>query len=339
MRRALVTGIAGQDGSFLADLLLAEGSLVHGTVRPGAPTRAEGHRNLAHLRGRPGLVLHPVDLLDRGAVRDLVAALAPDECYHLTGTRRPVGSPREAAELVEGAIGTTHALLAALQEARPDAGFFFAASSELFPAGAPSPCDERTPLDPRTHYAIAKAAGVGLVRLHRDRGLRASAGLLFNHESARRGEGYVTRAISAGAARVALGLAETLTLGDLDARRDWGHARSFAEAMRRMARMEAPEELVLATGVAHTVRDFAEAAFAHLGLDWRRHVVVDPSIPRPARPGLVGNPARAAAVLGWRDDVPFTQLVAEMVDDDLARLRAAPGAAFARDLASPRREP
>ncbi|MFO0581858.1 MAG: GDP-mannose 4,6-dehydratase [Anaeromyxobacter sp.] len=321
MQRALVTGLAGQDGSFLADLLLAEGVEVHGTVRRGAPADAGAHPRLARHRGDPRLVLHPVELEDRAAVRALVAEIGPDELYHLTGTRKPVDSVAAGEALLEGAIGTTHALASALHAARPGAGFFFAASSELFAPDAPSPCDERTPFDPRSVYAIAKAAGVGLVRHYRERGLRAAAGILFNHESARRGPGYVTRAISAGAARVALGLAREVALGDLDARRDWGHARSFARAMTLMIRRDAPEDLVLATGAAHTVRDFAAAAFAHVGLDWRRHVVVDPAIPRPPRPGLVGNPARAAELLGWRDDVPFERLVAEMVDDDLETLR------------------
>ena len=321
MKRALVTGLGGQDGSYLADLLLAEGVEVHGTVRPGAPADAGAHPRLAHHRGDRRLVLHPLELLDTAAVRALVAALAPDECYHLTGTRKPIGTVAEEQALLQGAIGTTHALASALHAARPGAGFFFAASSELFSPDASSPCDEATPFDPRSVYAIAKAAGVGLVRHYRDLGLRAAAGILFNHESARRGPGFVTRKISAGAARVALGLDRELHLGDLDARRDWGHARSFARAMPLMIRRDAPEDLVLATGVAHTVRDFAAAAFAHVGLDWRNHVVVDPGIPRPPRPGLVGNPARAAAVLGWRDDVPFERLVAEMVDDDLQTLR------------------
>lgn len=323
MRRALVTGIAGQDGSFLAEDLLGEGLEVHGTVRPGAAGAPGGHPRLAHLAGRPGLVLHAVDLLDHAALGALVAAVRPDECYHLTGTRRPEAAPAGEGALVEGEIGTTRALLEALRRAAPDAGFFLASSSEILEADQPGPCGEGARLAPRSPYAIAKAAGLWLVRLYREeRGLRACAGILFNHESARRGPGYVTRRITAGAAAVKLGLAAELRLGDLSARRDWGHARSFARGMRLMVRQARPEDLVLATGRAHTVAEFAAAAFAHLGLDWRRHVVEDPSIPRPARPGLVGDPSRAAALLGWRDEVPFEALVAEMVDDDLARLSA-----------------
>jgi len=323
MPRALITGVAGQDGSFLAEDLLAEGLEVHGTVRPGLPADPADHPRLAHLAGRPGLVLHPLDLLDHAALDALVAALAPDECYHLTGTRQPAATPRQEGELLEGAIGTTRALLAAQHRAAPRGAFFLAASSEIFATAGEAPCHEATAIEPRSSYAIAKAAGLWLVRQRREAlGQRACAGILFNHESARRGPGFVTRAISAGAARVKLGLASQLRLGDLSARRDWGHAHSFVRGMRLMLRQERPQDLVLATGRAHTVAEFAAAAFGHLGLDWRRHVVEDPTIPRPTRPGLVGNPARAEALLGWRDEVPFERLVAELVDDDLARLRA-----------------
>jgi GDPmannose 4,6-dehydratase len=190
----------------------------------------------------------------------------------------------------------------------------------MFGPDAPSPQDEAAPLDPRTIYAIAKAAGMQLVRLYREeKGLRACSGILFNHESPRRGAEFVTRKITMGAACIKLGLVNELRLGDLAARRDWGHARSFASAMRLMVHREQPEDLVLATGQTHCVRDFAEVAFAHLGLDYRQFVVEDPGIPRPSRAGLVGNPARAQAVLGWRDEIPFRRLVEEMTDVDLKR--------------------
>jgi GDPmannose 4,6-dehydratase len=315
MQRALVTGITGQDGSYLAELLLDEGWEVHGTVRPGGTDGAALWR-LTGVRDR--LRLHPVDLLDLGALAALVRELAPDECYHLTGTRKPIADAREEAALLEGAIATTHTLLASLQAARPDAAFLFAASSEMFSPDAPAPQDETTPLEPRTIYAIAKVAGLHLARHYREaRHLRACSAILFNHESPRRGAEFVTRIISSGVARIALGLERRLVLGDLEARRDWGHARSYARGMRRMLLQAHPQELVLATGRPHSVGEFVEAAFSHVGLDWRAHVEVDPSIPRAARAGLVGNPARARDVLGWSDDVPFQQLVAEMVDADL----------------------
>jgi GDPmannose 4,6-dehydratase len=315
MRRALISGIAGQDGSYLAELLLESGAEVHGTVRPGA-----SEASLWRLHGvRSRLHLHPVDLLDGRAVAALVRELAPHECYHLTGTRKVIADARAESELLEGAIGTTRTLLSALEAARPEAAFVFAASSEMFSPDRVGVCSEETPLDPRSIYAIAKAAGLHLTRLYRHKGLRASSAILFNHESPRRGEEFVSRSITSGAVRIKLGLAHELTLGDLEARRDFGHARSFARGLELMARQPLPQDLVLATGRTHSVGDFVKAAFGHLGLDWRAHVRLDPDRPRATRAGLVGDPSRARAVLAWSDEVPFEQLVAEMVDADMAR--------------------
>ncbi len=319
MTRALITGIAGQDGSYLADLLLDRGVEVHGTVRPDQLRTPGALWRLAGVLDR--VDLHALDLLDTVTLGALVGALAPDLCFHLTGTRRPIASPGEEAELLEGAIATTHTLLAAQHRHRPGGAFFLAASSEMYGPEPPLPQDEGTPLEPGSIYAIAKAAGFQLVRHYRqDKGFRACSGILFNHESPRRGEGYVTRQITQAAARIKMGLAQELVLGDLGARRDWGHARSFTRGMILMAGQDAPEDLVLATGVTHSVGDFVEAAFGRLGLDPRDHVREDPSRPRPMRQGLVGNPDRAFRLLGWRDEVPFRSLVEEMADADLERV-------------------
>ncbi len=323
MKRALIIGIAGQDGSFLAELLLARGYEVHGTCRPGL---APGDPRLWRVSDcLESLHLHPVDLEDGRRLRDLVAQVDPQECYHLAGTRKPEATEAEACANLEGALTTTHALLQGL--ARGSGGrFLFAASSEMYGPEAPPPQDEGTRLDPRTSYAIAKAAGFHLVRQHREqRGLRGCSAILFNHESARRGEGFVTRRIAEAAARIRLGQARELRLGDLSASRDWGHARSFVEGMWRMLQVEAPEDLVLATGTTHTVRDFAEAAFRHVGLDLDRHLVVDPALVRPAGWPLRGDPSRAGQVIDWRDEVPFEALVAEMVDAELERAQAGVG--------------
>ena len=317
MARALITGIAGQDGSYLAEWLLQQGWEVHGVLH--APPQ-----NLWRLQGLESrLALHALDLEDPGPVADLVGAIRPDACWHLTGVRTPCPDPASEIRQCSGNVRATQILLQALHTSRPGAAFVFAASSEVFGGSAPAPQSETTPMAPGSLYAIAKAAGVHLVQHYRrERGMRASAALLFNHESPRRGEAYVTRKVSLAAARIRLGLQPELRLGDLQAARDWGHARSYAQAMGAMAALEAPEDLVLATGVLHSLEDFVSAAFAALDLDWHRYVVEDPSIPRPRREGILrGDPSRAQAILGWHDPVPFESLAKEMAEADLARLR------------------
>ncbi|MDE3032525.1 MAG: GDP-mannose 4,6-dehydratase [Acidobacteriota bacterium] len=318
MATALITGIAGQDGSYLAEWLLARGWDVHGTVH--APPR-----NLWRLEGLTDrLRLHPLDLEDAEAVHGLVASVWPDACWHLTGIRTPSPDPASEIRQCAGNVRTTQLLLQALQAQRPEARFVFAASSEIFGTSAPAPQSEVTPPAPETLYAIAKTAGLHLVQHYRrDRGLKACAAILFNHESPRRGEEFVTRKITLAAARIRMGLQSELRLGDLQAMRDWGHARSYAQAMGAMGLMDAPEDLVLATGVLHTLEAFVSAAFAALDLDWRQYVREDPSIPRPSRGGVLrGDPSRAWTVLGWRDPVPFESLARDMAEADLARLQS-----------------
>ena len=319
MKRALIIGIAGQDGSYLSEHLLEAGCEVHGTCRPGEEGDPASLWRLAPILDR--LILHPVSLEDSSSLRRLVLGLAPEECYHLAGTRKAVDGANSAV-LLEGAIATSHTLAEALSHV-PQAGLLFAASSEMFGPEAPAPQDERTTFDPRSLYAIAKVAGVQLMRYYREHhGLRACSAILFNHESPRRGTEFVTRRITQGAARIRLGLQSGLELGDLDARRDWGHARSFAKGMWMMLQQESPQDLVLATGHTHSVREFLEAAFDRLGLDPYAHITVDPALVRLQPGQLRGDPSRAASLLGWKDEVPFASLVAEMVDADLARSQA-----------------
>lgn len=317
--RGLITGIAGQDGSYLAELLVAEGWEVHGTVRPGTDLW-----RLGSVADR--VMLHEVDLASQEEVRALVTHLHPAACWHLTGTRKPVPDDRTASALLEGELATTHALLQAMTAGIPRGVFVFAASSEMYGPDAVVPQDERTPLDPRNIYAIAKAAGVHLVRYTREiRGLRACSAILFNHESPRRTPDFVSRKISLAVARIRAGLQHELELGSLDASRDWGHARCYAKALRLMACQDEPEDLVIATGVPHTVGDFVNLAFAHVGLDPTKHIVLNTDLARPMESLRVGNPARAGAVLGWSPECSFKELIAEMVDEDLRRVQEGPG--------------
>lgn len=313
-QRALITGIAGQDGSYLAEELVQAGWEVHGVLRPGTDLW-----RLAAVSDR--LFLHPLDLGQPALLKALVHQVRPDACWHLTGTRKPIPDDQTASELLEGTLATTHALVQAMGAASPRGALVFAASSEMYGPGTPAPQDERTPLDPRSLYAIAKAAGLQLVRHAREtRGLRASSAILFNHESPRRTPDFVSRKITLAAARIRAGLQQTLVLGSLEAARDWGHARCHARALRLMADQAAPEDLVIATGRAHTVGDFVRLAFDRAGLDPERHVVLDPALARPEDTVRLGNPARARAVLGWEPATSFEELVAEMVDEDLRRL-------------------
>lgn len=320
-RRALVTGIAGQDGSFLAELLLGKGYEVAGIVRPGP---AGPLANLAAIEGRVELL--PVDLLDEAQLGAAVADFAPDEIYNLAAPSfvpRSWDEPVATAEFA--AVGAT-ALLEAVRHRRPGARVYQASSSEIFGEPLEVPQSERTPLSPVTPYGVAKAYAHFIVRSYRLRyGLHASSGILYNHESPRRPLDFLPRKVAAGAAAISLGLQQELSLGDLDARRDWSYAGDSVRAMWLMLQQPEPDDYVIASGVLHSVRDLVAAAFAHVGLDWREHVRVDPSLLRGKAElhDLVGDASKARDRLGWAPEVGFEQLVRLLVDADLERLRAA----------------
>ena len=320
-RRALVTGIAGQDGSLLAELLLGKGYEVAGIVRPGS---AGPFANLAAVQGRLELV--QVDLLDEAQLGVTLAALAPDEIYNLAAPSfvpRSWDEPVATAEFA--AVGAT-ALLEAVRRRRPEARFYQASSSEIFGEPRETPQTEETPLSPLTPYGVAKAYAHFIVRSYRLRyGLHVSSGILYNHESPRRPLDFLPRKVSAGAAAIKLGLQQELVLGDLDARRDWSYAGDSVRAMWLMLQQDVPDDYVIASGVLHSVRDLVEVAFAHVGLDWRDHVRVDPAFLRGKAElhDLVGDAAKARQRLGWVPEVGFEQLVQLLVDADLERLRAA----------------
>ncbi len=317
-RKALITGITGQDGSYLAELLVGKGYEVHGLVRRetldsrgGAPANLEAVRDEVEL--------HVGDVRDPESLAGAVRRVRPDELYHLSGPHFAATDDETPEPLAVLASGT-EALLAALREAAPDCRFLLAGSCLMFGAVEAAPQTEATPMRPRTHYGRAKVRAHAAVRRHReDHGMFACTAILYNHESPRRPPGFVSRKIASAAARIKLGRDSRLALGNLDARRDWGYAPDYVEAMWRMLGADAPEDFVVATGETHTVRELADLAFAHVGLDYRAHVVAEPGLHRPEpRPPLRGDPSRIAARLGWRPRKRLADIVAEMVEADLA---------------------
>ncbi len=326
MKRALITGITGQDGSYLAELLLEKGYEVHGIVRRVAIEDPE-HRLWRILHVKERLHLHAASMESLPSIYRVFQTVKPDECYHLAAQSFVAYSFEDEFSTLNANINGTHYMLAALRDCAPDCRFYFAASSEMFGKVAEVPQTEQTRFHPRSAYGISKVAGFDLTRNYREAyGLKASSGILYNHESPRRGFEFVTRKITSYAAKVKLGLAKEVRLGNLDARRDWGHAREYVRAMWLMLQQDQPDDYVIATGEQHSVREFADLAFARLGLDYRDHVVVDPQFLRLAEvETLLGDAALARHKLGWTYQVAFKELVEEMVDADLARLQGAAG--------------
>ncbi len=319
MKRALITGITGQDGSYLADLLLEQGYEVHGMVRRASTEKFE---RIEHLRDR--ITLHQGDLLDQRSLVDTLRAARPDEVYNLAAMSFVAVSwvqPTLTAEFT--GVGVTR-MLEAVREVCPEARFYQASSSEMFGKVRQTPQTEDTPFYPRSPYGVAKAYGHHITVNYRESyGLHATSGILFNHESPRRGLEFVTRKITWHAAAIKLGKRETVSLGNLDAKRDWGYARDYVEAMWLMLQQDVAEDFVIATGKTHTVQRCVELAFDRVGLDWREHVRIDDSLKRPAEVDLlVGSPAKAERVLGWKPRTSFEELIDLMVDADLALLSA-----------------
>ena len=322
LKLALITGITGQDGSYLAELLLEKGYEVHGIVRRVAIEDPE-HRlwRILHLRDR--LKLHAASLESLPSIYRVFQLVRPDECYHLAAQSFVTYSFEDEFSTLNANINGTHHVLSALRDCASQCRFYFAASSEMFGKVAEVPQSEKTPFHPRSAYGISKVAGFHLTRNYREAyGIKASSGILYNHESPRRGFEFVTRKISSHAARIRLGLAKEVHLGSLESRRDWGHAKEYVRAMWMMLQQDEPEDYVIATGEQHSVREFAEVAFGRMGLDYRDHVVIDPQLMRPAEvETLQGDATKAKRQLGWSYTVKFTDLVHEMVDADLASLR------------------
>jgi GDPmannose 4,6-dehydratase len=316
--KALITGITGQDGSYLAELLLAKDYDVHGLVRRVA-LEDPVHRlaRIAHIQDR--LTLHAGSLESLPSLFQVVRRVEPDECYHLAAQSFVSYSFDDAFSTMNTNLNGTHYLLAALHDGAPLCRFYFAGSSEMFGKAEEIPQTERTRFHPRSSYGISKVGGFELTRNYREAyGLHASTGIMFNHESARRGYEFVTRKITYGAAAIVAGAQRNLRLGNLDARRDWGHAPDFVEAMWRILQQDVPDDYVVGTGETHSVREFAQTAFSLVGLDYNDFVIVDPVLHRPAEVDvLVGNPAKARERLGWQSTTSFQSLVRLMLEADL----------------------
>ena len=312
-KTAFITGISGQDGSYLAEFLLGKGYRVVGMVRRSPH---DVYPRIEHLRDRVALV--QADLSDQAALSRVLDAAQPDEVYNLAA-QSFVATSWEQPVLTAETTGVGVArLLEAVRLVCPRARFYQASSSEMFGNASAAPQDEDTPFRPRSPYGVAKAFGHHLTVNYRESfGLFACSGILFNHESPRRGREFVTRKITRQVARIRLGLADELRLGNLRARRDWGFAGDYVEAMWLMLQQESPRDFVVGTGEDHSVADFVEVAFAHAGLDWRRHVIIDEALMRPAEVDhLRADPTRACEELGWKRGVEFEELVRLMVDAD-----------------------
>ena len=318
--RALITGLAGQDGSFLAELLLAKGYEVVGTIR-GDPSDSLGASE--HLRGQVELL--PVELLEPRGITAAVAEARPDELYHLAAPSFIPESWEQPGRTFAAIAGATAALLEAVRDHSPSTKAFVAASGAIFGAADESPQREETPCRPQNPYASAKLAAYQLTgQLRRHDRLFACSGILYNHESERRPESFAPRKIARGAAAIKLGLADHVTLGNLDAVRDWSFAGDVMRGAWLMLQQEHPADYILASGVPHTVADLARVAFEHVGLDAADYIRVDPDLVRPPdETPIVGDPTRARQQLGWRPTLSFEQLVERMVDADLRALEAA----------------
>jgi len=318
---AFITGITGQDGSYLAEFLLGKGYVVHGLVRRAS---TDNLQRIRHLLDHEQLRLHHGDLTDGGGLTRMVAELKPDEVYNLAAqshVKISFDTPDYTTDVT--AVGAVR-LLEAIRSAGIKTRYYQASSSEMFGKVRETPQTETTPFHPRSPYACAKLFAHWITINFREAyGQFGCSGILFNHESPRRGETFVTRKVSLAVARIKLGLQEKLSLGNLDAKRDWGYAKEYVEVMWRMLQQDEPDDFVIATGETHTVRELAEVAFGHVGLDWEKYTEVDPTYYRPAEVDmLLGDPGKAKRVLDWEPKTKFAELVRLMVDEDLQLLKA-----------------
>jgi GDPmannose 4,6-dehydratase len=321
-KRALVTGITGQDGAYLSQLLLGEGYEVHGVIRRSSHRGVEDHR-LRWLGVADKVRLHDGDLSDLSSLLRIVQDTRPDEIYNLAAQSFVTSSWRQPVLTANvTAVGVTN-MLEAMRIVAPQARFYQASSSEMYGLIQEPMQRETTPFYPRSPYAVAKLYGHWITVNYRESfGLHASSGILFNHESPLRGIEFVTRKVTSTVARIKLGLSSELRLGNIDAKRDWGHAKDYVRAMWLMLQQEKPDDYVVATGVTTTVRDMCRIAFDHAGLDMAKHVVIDPAFYRPAEVDvLLGDASKAKAKLGWAPKISLDALITEMLDADLERLR------------------
>jgi GDPmannose 4,6-dehydratase len=322
MKKALITGITGQDGSYLAEFLLSKGYEVHGIVRRVAFEDPE-HRLWRIRNILDQITLHSASLESYASIFKVVEKVRPDECYHLAGQSFVSYSFEDEFSTVNSNINGTHFMLSAIHDRAPRCRFYFAGTSEMFGSASETPQNENTPLRPRSPYGISKVAGFHLTQNYRDSyDLYALSGILYNHESPRRGFEYVTRKVTHTVAKIKLGLAKELQLGNLEAKRDWGFAGEYVQAMWRMLQRDEPEDYVIATGETHSIQELVELAFDYVGLNWKNHVIVDEKLYRPSEAyELRGDTAKAKRILGWEAKVSFEELIKMMVKTDLDLLQ------------------
>jgi len=321
MKKAFITGIDGQDGSYLAELLLEKGYQVHGMVRRVALEDPEHHLwRIKHIRNR--ITLHAASLESYPSIFKVVEKVKPDECYHLAAQSFVGYSFEDEFSTINTNINGTHFVLSAIKERTPKCKFYFAASSEMFGLAKETPQNENTSFHPRSPYGISKVAGFDLTRNYREAyGLFACSGICFNHESPRRGFEFVTRKITNAVAEIKLGLRKELRLGNLKAKRDWGFSGDYVLAMWLMLQQDQPDDYVIATGEAHSVKEFVELAFDYVDLDWKKYVKIDKTFYRPAEVNLLrGDYGKAKRKLGWKPAVKFEELVKMMVNTDINRI-------------------
>ncbi len=318
MKKALITGITGQDGSYLAEYLLAQGYEVHGLVRSNdGPEEDRSHWRIHSIRDK--LFLHAGDLEDYSNLEATLQTVEPDECYHLAAETFVFNTLEDESAILKTNTQSTHHLLLGLKNHAPDCRLFFAGSSEMFGQVSEAPQNESTPFNPRSIYGVSKVIGHDLVRYYRDHlGLFACTGVLYNHESPRRSTRFVTRKITSTAVKIKLGMATELRLGNLEAERDWGYAGDTVTAMHAMLNAGQPDHYVIATGTTHTIQDFLEKAFGELDLEYEKYLVIDPEFYRPKEEvPLVGDAGKIRSELQWEPKVSFEDMVREMVQSDL----------------------
>ncbi len=317
-KRALITGITGQDGSYLSELLLSKGYEVHGIVRRMA-LEDPLHRlwRLRHILDK--ITLHAGSMESYPSIFNVIETIEPDECYHLAAQSFVSYSFEDEFSTISTNINGTHYLLSSIKRKAPHCHFYFAASSETFGKVRETPQDENTPFHPRSPYGISKVAGFELTRNYREAyGLHASCGILFNHESPRRGHEFVTRKITSQAALIKLGKEKKIKLGNIQAKRDWGHAQDYVRAMWMMLQQKKPDDYVIATGKCHSVEDFLKKSFSLLKLDFRDYLEIDKTLYRPSEVMVLqGNYSKAERVLGWKPTITFEELIQEMVESDM----------------------
>jgi GDPmannose 4,6-dehydratase len=322
-KAALITGITGQDGSYLAEFLLEKGYSVHGLVRRVAIEDPDHHLSrIKHILN--DVELHAASLESFASIHKVLRKIRPDECYHLAAQSFVSYSFEDEFSTLNTNINGTHFVLTSLNDLFPQCRFYFAASSEMFGRAEEVPQSEKTKFHPRSAYGISKVAGFELTRNYREAySLHASSGILYNHESPRRGFEFVTRKITSHAAKIKLGLATSVALGNLDAKRDWGHAREYVKAMWLMLQQPEPSDYIVCSGETHSVREFAELAFSYLGMDYRDYVAIDEKLFRPAEVDiLLGDCSKIKRELGWSYTLSFADLVHEMVEEDLKAIQS-----------------